>query len=271
MRTIIVGNVHGCLREFEQLVEKVDYDKSKDRLISLGDLMDRGPESVYCVRYAQQIGAELVASNHDDKHVRYRDWLQRRYDARMTGKPFNQQPPALKKERLEQNELLSDDDVAYLRSAPNFIKLEEHNIICVHAGFLPTHFVDVKDQARADVIRVRWVDKEGNIAKPAKTKDKDGCTIESNAMEQPPESVWWMDVWDGDYDVVYGHNVHSLEAPRVDVHHGLSYRACVGIDTGCCFGGKLTALVLDGYERSFVQVQSGGKYAQWFRGGGEPE
>lgn len=41
MRTIIIGDIHGCYRELVKLLEKVEFDKKTYRLISLGDLMDR--------------------------------------------------------------------------------------------------------------------------------------------------------------------------------------------------------------------------------------
>ena len=44
MRTIIIGDIHGCFTEFTELLEKCEIG-SEDRLILLGDLMDRGPNS----------------------------------------------------------------------------------------------------------------------------------------------------------------------------------------------------------------------------------
>lgn len=50
MRTIIVGDLHGCDREFSTLLQKLRFDPTADRLILLGDLFDRGPDSyeVFC-------------------------------------------------------------------------------------------------------------------------------------------------------------------------------------------------------------------------------
>lgn len=50
MRTIIVGDIHGSFCEWEHLLETVHFDSTVDRLILLGDLMDRGKDSykVYC-------------------------------------------------------------------------------------------------------------------------------------------------------------------------------------------------------------------------------
>ena len=45
MRTIIIGDIHGCFKELVLLLEKVQFDQGRDLLISLGDMIDRGPRS----------------------------------------------------------------------------------------------------------------------------------------------------------------------------------------------------------------------------------
>ena len=65
----------------------------------------------------------------------------------------------------------------------------------------------------------------------------------------------------GPENVVYGHIVHSRRNPRIDTRetsHGVV--RCYGIDTGCVFGGRLTAIVFDDEEMraepTFVQVEA---------------
>ncbi len=45
MKTFVIGDIHGCCRAFDGLLEKLHPDASSDRLILLGDLFDRGPDS----------------------------------------------------------------------------------------------------------------------------------------------------------------------------------------------------------------------------------
>ena len=45
MRTIIIGDIHGCIRPFSALLDAVDLDVGSDTLVLLGDLLDRGPDS----------------------------------------------------------------------------------------------------------------------------------------------------------------------------------------------------------------------------------
>jgi hypothetical protein len=63
---------------------------------------------------------------------------------------------------------------------------------------------------------------------------------------------FWTEFWSGPESVVYGHNVHSEENPLIEeVSPGVT---CYGLDTGCCFGGRLTALILE--TKEIVQVQA---------------
>jgi predicted phosphodiesterase len=76
-RTIVIGDVHGCLRELEALLERV-RPGGGDALWFAGDLVNRGPDSAEVVRLVRGLGARTVMGNHDHKHVRYRRHLARR-------------------------------------------------------------------------------------------------------------------------------------------------------------------------------------------------
>ena len=69
-RTIVVGDVHGCLEELDELLSRLEVGPS-DRLVLAGDLMDRGPDPVGVVRRARERGALAVLGNHDEKHLRF--------------------------------------------------------------------------------------------------------------------------------------------------------------------------------------------------------
>lgn len=72
MRTIIIGDVHGCAKELSALLEKIKADPATDRLIMLGDLFDRGPESFEVFQIVQKLDQEfgerfvLLLGNHED-------------------------------------------------------------------------------------------------------------------------------------------------------------------------------------------------------------
>ena len=71
MRTIIIGDIHGCQEPLERLLEKVKLDPNRDRLIFLGDLMDRGDQSwevfdrVRRLKLAMGDRCVLIKGNHE--------------------------------------------------------------------------------------------------------------------------------------------------------------------------------------------------------------
>jgi hypothetical protein len=73
-RHIIVGDVHGCIDEFRELLEKAEYDPRKDVGVSLGDIIDRGPDSAGCLELALDQEIIYILANHERKLLR---WKQR--------------------------------------------------------------------------------------------------------------------------------------------------------------------------------------------------
>lgn len=65
-RVIIVGDVHGCLDELLELLQKCDYDKQRDELVLVGDLVNKGPKSVEVVQHVRKNNILCVRGNHDD-------------------------------------------------------------------------------------------------------------------------------------------------------------------------------------------------------------
>ena len=69
-RVFVVGDVHGCIDDFNNLITKLNFDATNDQLILAGDLTSKGPDSVGVLRRARELGALCVRGNHDDKVVR---------------------------------------------------------------------------------------------------------------------------------------------------------------------------------------------------------
>src|SRR5262245_32731462 len=66
-RTLVIGDVHGCLDELRALVAKAGATVDDD-IVFVGDLVAKGPDSVGVVGWARERGAAAVLGNHDD-HV----------------------------------------------------------------------------------------------------------------------------------------------------------------------------------------------------------
>jgi bis(5'-nucleosyl)-tetraphosphatase (symmetrical) len=235
VRTIIIGDIHGCITEFRELVDRLNL-VSDDRVVCLGDFMDKGPAPAECVRVARERGFRSILGNHDEKHLRWR-----RHEERRASEPGYKNPMRpLAPEAQTENALLSPEDVAWLRGLPTYLELAP-SWLAVHGGLQPG--IPLASQDPTKILRLRWVDEAGNH-----------IPVDYDNLEDGHEGQHWTEVYDGEFNVVYGHEAHSLSRPRVDVRsQGVT---CYGIDTGVVHGGRLTALVLEDGNVSFVQVQS---------------
>jgi Calcineurin-like phosphoesterase len=70
-RLIIVGDVHGCLDELKSLLHLCSYCEENDKLIFVGDLVNKGPSSAGVVKFVRSIGAQCVRGNHDDSALHH--------------------------------------------------------------------------------------------------------------------------------------------------------------------------------------------------------
>ena len=214
-RTIIVGDVHGCITELEELLKITSYNKSSDNLVLLGDLIDRGPNSIGVVRKAQELRARCVMGNHE--HNLYK-WLA----SNKTSKGKDYYP------------WLTDKDISFIINMPTHIK--QDNYVLVHAGLRGG--VPLALQTPEDMLHIRYIDKYSgetfSLKKVQKLSKKDA------------RLCFWTKTWMGPESVIYGHNPSSYESPLIEVV--APNVSCYGLDTGCCFGGNLTALILETKE-----------------------
>jgi bis(5'-nucleosyl)-tetraphosphatase (symmetrical) len=245
---VTVGDVHGCIDELNELLNTLQYNSNQMRLVFLGDLMDRGPDPLACVRKVQELGVECIMGNHEEKNIR---WNKHEKNKALTGKlnPMKHMSAADAKFNAE----LTESDLVWLKALP--LKLDlGNNWWAVHAGCEPRY--PLSRQSSSQIMRVRYVNEKGN-----------GVPLGPN-MSQPEGSVYWTENWKGPENIVYGHCVHDLKTPR---HDYSPYRShCLGIDTGCVFGGHLTAAlfkepeglhVIGDRQIEFVQVQAKQKYS----------
>lgn len=230
MQTVVIGDIHGCLDEFVELVDKCV--RPGDRVICLGDFLDKGPDPVGCVQYARARGFEAVLGNHEEWHLRWRKHEDRRRNNPDYVNPMKPHNP----EDSEQNAALLQEDIDWLWSLHRYIVVGSW--VVVHGGLMPGVPLEKQDLGR--ILRLRWLNEDG-----------DHVPVD---YDQPPRTDvhHWSDDYDGPLNVVYGHEAFSLSEPWINTRpHGVR---CVGIDTGVVHGGRLTAMILE--EDRFVQVQA---------------
>lgn len=233
----IVGDVHGCLDELLALCAALGYDvAATDRRavlghrdgrkpIFVGDLVDRGPDTPGVVRFVRSIveaGAGFcVVGNHDAKLARA---LRGRAVTIAHGLDAS----------LAQLAMVDEDErrgfARFLEGLPDHLVLDDGRLVVAHAGLPETM------HGRASG-RVRAFAQHGQT-----TGETDGFGL--------PVRLRWADHYHGRALVAYGHT------PVVEPQW-LNGTICV--DTGCVFGGRLTALRYP--ERELVSVPARRPYA----------
>jgi diadenosine tetraphosphatase ApaH/serine/threonine PP2A family protein phosphatase len=177
-RLIAIGDVHGCHLELADLIARLELGRD-DRLVLLGDLVNRGPDSCKVLDLARANKAIALLGNHELRLLKYRRTGDRKY---------------VKEHDLDTFSRLRAQDWAYLESMPLTYEEPELNTVFVHGGFLPTE--PWQRQPPEVVTRIQVVDPEGHPAK----------------RSAAPGSPLWADLWNGPPFVIYGHT------PRPEIY-----------------------------------------------------
>lgn len=261
MAVYAVGDVQGCYAALRALLDRIGFDPGADTLWLTGDLVNRGPDSLAVLRFVRTLPSAVTVLGNHDLHLL----------AVASG-----QAPLKRRDTLD--EILSapdrDELLAWLRTCPLLHHDERLGWTLVHAGLLPQWdlataqrlaaeaaqlighsdhndlfrhmYGDTPDHwdeslggwARARVIingftRLRYCDRDGRM--DLRPKMKPGG--------QPPGLLPWFEVpgrRSRDLRVVFGH-WSTLGVWNAD--------GVLGLDSGCLWGGRLTAARLDGEPR----------------------
>lgn len=221
-RLFFIGDIHGCFDELSALLARL-APSPNDVVVAVGDMVTKGPRPAACLDLWRERGYLAVQGNNEIK---------------LLGKAR----PLLR--WLQGDEVLRRGDLLrYIRSWPIVLDFPDAGTTAVHGGFLPGMRVTREDiEAHQDVLpELRWIrkKKDGWIAVPKENRKKD--------------DVLWAEKWRGERMIVYGHT--PLREPRFD-------RMALGLDTGCVYGGKLTAGILSDGNWEVVSVPAKRRYAE---------
>ncbi len=175
-RIIAIGDIHGCADEFEELLEKISL-ASCDRLILLGDLVNRGPHSLRVLDIARRTGAIAILGNHEHRLRTYR---------------HSRDMSVLKKEDYPTLAALRAIDWDFIEQMQLTHFEPSIQTVFVHGGFLPNR---PWAEQEADVVtRIQVIDRQGRPRKRAE------C----------PDGAPWVERWVGPPFVIYGHTPRAL-------------------------------------------------------------
>ncbi|MGB0453226.1 MAG: metallophosphoesterase [Bacteriovoracaceae bacterium] len=221
-RNLFIGDVHGCFDELLDLLKKLKYNSNKDCLYFVGDLINKGPKNFEVLKWIMRQQAE---GKEVYSVLGNHDWAFYRYATRTQDeRKFN---------NLYFNKLIEklgeelSDAVNWIEQLPLYI--ETSDFIVVHAGVAPG--IRLKDHPRQILTLIRtWDGGEGDFS----------------SLDNPS----WFDLYKGEKLIVYGHWAAN----------GLNQRKnTIGLDSGCVYGGQLSALILP--DREVVSVPAKKDYS----------
>ncbi|WP_240374887.1 bis(5'-nucleosyl)-tetraphosphatase PrpE [Bacillus piscicola] len=225
-----IGDIHGCMKELTELFQRMNYRYASDIFVHpdgripvfIGDLTDRGPNSTAVIQIVAKMVEKQVAlyvpGNHCNKLYRY--FLGR--NVQITH-GLETTVAELKELSTRDYKLIRKAFVNLYESSPLYLLLDDQRVVAAHAGI------------REDLI--------GRTGNKVKTFVLYGDITGATNPDGTPLRRDWALQYQGESLVVYGHT--PVTQPRMIGN-------TVNIDTGCVFGGKLTAFHYPEKTFSFV-------------------
>ncbi|MBI3367482.1 MAG: symmetrical bis(5'-nucleosyl)-tetraphosphatase [Burkholderiales bacterium] len=261
----LIGDLQGCCDAFERLLAEIGFSPSRDRLHVLGDLVNRGPQSLAVLRRLHALGASATSllGNHDLHLLAVAAGARPLHRSDTFGDILASPERAAWLDWLRQQRLADMADgwlLVHAGVVPQWdaaltlhLAREIEDLLRVPdlAAFLPRMYGNEPhrwddalvgdDRLRFAInvlTRIRFCSADGEL----ELKAKDG------AATAPPGFMPWFDV----------PGRRSAEVPIAFGHWstlGLMNRpGLLGIDTGCVWGGALTAVRIDGGRTEVTQV-----------------
>ena len=267
MATYAIGDIQGCYQQLKELLIKIGFKSDKDKLWFAGDIVNRGPDSLKTIRFIKSLedNAVTVLGNHD-LHLLAIANGRKKQSKKDTIKPI-----------LDAKD--SDKLLDWLLHRPLMHYNETYNVCMVHAGIHPSWSTKQALKYAAEVESVlqghksheffhhMYGDKPGKWSKNLEGWDRlrfitntftrmryvnDDLRLCLKDKGAPGKQADGIIPWfeperkDSDLNIVFGH-WSTLKDPKIDHLYPL--------DTGCLWGGKLTALKINNKMKKTISVK----------------
>lgn len=214
MKHLVIGDIHGCHEELMALLDMVG-PTPEDRIITIGDMLDRGPDSEKVADFFRlNDQAAALMGNHEHKHILSHDDIIR---------------PSLAQKitRRQFSATGYEDPIHWIRNFPVF--LETEHAVLLHGFFEPG--VPLGEQKKQVILGTR-----------------NGELYLKKNYDKP-----WYELCNPEKPIIAGHRDNSKRGEVMMVNDTVFF-----LDTGCCYGKKLSAILLPDFK--IYQVKSRKNY-----------
>ena len=265
MASYAIGDIQGCYHAFQALLERISFDRKSDRLWLVGDLVNRGSGSLEVLRwcYAHQDSLTVVLGNHDLHALVVAEGIVAAHkgdtlDALLAAHDSDELLNWLRHQRLiyqEDNHLMvhagllpqwtAEQALGYAAEVESVLHGENYlDFLKQMYGNLPDHWYD--DLVGFD--RLRVITNAATRLRICSTAGQMEFKFKGELEDIPAGYMPWFDVPNRatkDTQVIFGHWSALGLQQRENIY---------ALDTGCLWGGKLTAMNIE--TKTVVQVDS---------------
>ena len=153
-KIFVIGDVHGCLEMLKRLIDKIEWNPANDRLIFIGDYIDRGENSKGVIDFILKLKEDstliqCLIGNHEQMFLDYLSGVDPQSSLLNGGLSTLRSYEEMR--RSQDDPLIPPSHLDFFSSLLSMIELEHYYI--VHAGFHPN--IGIEDQSLNDMIWIR--------------------------------------------------------------------------------------------------------------------